>query len=162
MRTYVLAISGIIAAGSLLSLMLPEGQTKKYVKGILSLIILYVVISPLPKLLSSDFDIKNVIGADYTEYSSDEDFLDGISANSFKTREKLLADYLSGKGVKATVRFVGKTGNAKEIDYVNVILAREAFTADKSNSIDIDEIRKSAAAFSGVAEEDIRVFYERR
>ena len=161
MRTYVLAISGIIAAGSLLSLMLPEGQTKKYVKGILSLIILYVVISPLPKLFASDFDIENVIGADYTEYSSDEDFLDGISANSFKTREKLLADYLSATGVKATVRFVGKTGNEKEIDYVNVILAREAFTADKSNSIDIGALKSEISKFSGVPEDKLRVFYER-
>lgn len=55
MGAWLLKITGVIALSTLSSLLIPNGQTKKYVKGIFALITLFVLVSPLPKLLKSDF-----------------------------------------------------------------------------------------------------------
>lgn len=51
MGAWLLKITGVIALSTLSSLLIPNGQTKKYVKGIFALITLFVLVSPLPKLL---------------------------------------------------------------------------------------------------------------
>ena len=52
MGAWLLKITGVIALSTLSSLLIPNGQTKKYVKGIFALITLFVLVSPLPKLLN--------------------------------------------------------------------------------------------------------------
>lgn len=161
MGAWLLKITGVIALSTLSSLLIPNGQTKKYVKGIFALITLFVLVSPLPKLLKSDFSgFPNAFDT-ATELEIDETFLYGVATNAHKTQERNIEKFLKEKGIEAKVKFVVKSETSSEIDYVNVILSDKSFERDKSNSIDIGALKREISKFSGVPEDKLRVFYER-
>lgn len=161
MGAWLLKITGVIALSALSSLLIPNGQTKKYVKGIFALITLFVLVSPLPKLLKSDFSgFPNAFDT-AGELEIDETFLYGVATNAYKTRERNIEKFLKEKGIEAKVKFVVKSETSSEIDYVNVILSDKSFERDKSNSIDIGALKSEISKFSGVPEDKLRVFYER-
>ena len=58
MSEWLIGVVGIISLGLLLEILIPEGQTSKYVKGAFSLLVIFVVISPLPKLLNGEYDFN--------------------------------------------------------------------------------------------------------
>lgn len=161
MGAWLLKITGVIALSTLSSLLIPNGQTKKYVKGIFALITLFVLVSPLPKLLKSDFSgFPNAFDT-VSELEIDETFLYGVATNAYKTQERNIEKFLKEKGIESKVKFVVKSETSSEIDYVNVILSDKSFERDKSNSIDIGALKREISKFSGVPEEKLRVFYER-
>lgn len=161
MGAWLLKITGVIALSTLSSLLIPNGQTKKYVKGIFALITLFVLVSPLPKLLKSDYSgFPNAFGT-VAELEIDETFLYGVATNAYKTQERNIEKFLKEKGIEAKVKFVVKSETSSEIDYVNVILSDKSFERDKSNSIDIGALKSEISKFSGVPEDKLRVFYER-
>lgn len=161
MGAWLLKITGVIALSALSSLLIPNGQTKKYVKGIFALITLFVLVSPLPKLLKSDFSgFPNVFDT-ATELEIDETFLYGVATKAYKTQERNIEKFLKENGIKAKVKFVVKSETSSEIDYVNVILSDKSFERDKSNSIDIGALKSEISKFSGVPKDKLRVFYER-
>lgn len=161
MGAWLLKITGVIALSTLSSLLIPNGQTKKYVKGIFALITLFVLVSPLPKLLKSDFSgFPNAFDT-VSELEIDETFLYGVATNAYKTQERNIEKFLKENGIEAKVKFVVKSETSSEIDYVNVILSDKSFERDKSNSIDIGALKNEISKFSGVPEDKLRVFYER-
>lgn len=161
MGAWLLKITGVIALSALSSLLIPNGQTKKYVKGIFALITVFVLVSPLPKLLKSDFSgFPNAFDT-VSELEIDETFLYGVATNAYKTQERNIEKFLKEKGIEAKVKFVVKSETSSEIDYVNVILSDKSFERDKSNSIDIGALKNEISKFSGVPEDKLRVFYER-
>lgn len=161
MGAWLLKITGVIALSTLSSLLIPDGQTKKYVKGIFALITLFVLVSPLPKLLKSDFSGFSNAFDTVSELEIDETFLYGVATNAYKTQERNIEKFLKEKGIEAKVKFVVKSETSSEIDYVNVILSDKSFERDKSNSIDIGALKNEISKFSGVPEDKQRVFYER-
>lgn len=161
MGAWLLKITGVIALSALSSLLIPNGQTKKYVKGIFALITLFVLVSPLPKLLKSDFSgFPNAFDT-AVELEIDETFLYGVATNAYKTQERNIEKFLKENGIEAKVKFVVKSETSSEIDYVNVILSDMSFERDKSNSIDIGALKSEISKFSCVPEDKLRVFYER-
>lgn len=161
MGAWLLKITGVIALSTLSSLLIPNGQTKKYVKGIFALITLFVLVSPLPKLLKSDFSgFPNAFDT-VSELEIDETFLYGVATNAYKTQERNIEKFLKENGIEAKVKFVVKSETSSEIDYVNIILSDKSFERDKSNSIDIGALKNEISKFSGVPEDKLRVFYER-
>lgn len=161
MGAWLLKITGVIALSALSSLLIPNGQTKKYVKGIFALITLFVLVSPLPKHLKSDFSgFPNAFDT-VSELEIDETFLYGVATNAYKTQERNIEKFLKEKGIEAKVKFVVKSETSSEIDYVNVILSDKSFERDKSNIIDIGALKSEISKFSGVPEDKLRVFYER-
>ncbi len=161
MGAWLLKITGVIALSTLSSLLIPNGQTKKYVKGIFALITLFVLVSPLPKLLKSDISgFPNAFDT-VSELEIDETFLYGVATNAYKTQERNIEKFLKENGIEAKVKFVVKSETSSEIDYVNVILSDKSFERDKSNSIDIGALKSEISKFSGVPEDKLRVFYER-
>ena len=56
MNEWIMSIVGITALGVLMDILLPEGETNKYIKGIFALFTVFVIIYPLPKIANGDFD----------------------------------------------------------------------------------------------------------
>ena len=116
MGAWLLKITGVIALSALSSLLIPNGQTKKYVRGIFALITLFVLVSPLPKLLKSDFSgFPNAFDT-VSELEIDETFLYGVATNAYKTQERNIEKFLKEKGIEAKVKFVVKSETSSEID----------------------------------------------
>ncbi len=160
MSGWIMGIVGVICLSVLVDILLPDGQTNKYIKGIFALITLYVIISPLPAFLSKDYSLDEVLSFDAVEFAIDDDFLDGISTNPFKSREDALAAYLTKCGYANTsVRYVSRVENSAEVDYINVYLTKASLPTDVSHSVVSENVKSLAADFSGIEKEDIRVLY---
>ena len=78
MSGWILSIVGMVLTVTLCEIMLPEGQTAKYVKGVISLMVVYVVIAPIPALLQSKIDINSFFDFSLASYETDETFIELI------------------------------------------------------------------------------------
>lgn len=58
MANWILSIVGIICLGILIEIVLPQGKTTKYIKGVFSLVVILVIVSPLPKLIGKEYEIN--------------------------------------------------------------------------------------------------------
>ena len=66
-----MSIVGVICLGVLLEIVLPEGQTAKYVKGAFSLLVVFVIAAPLPALFKNDFKFS----VDSSAFVVDEEYI---------------------------------------------------------------------------------------
>lgn len=53
MQAWIASIVGIVVLGVLIEIILPEGESRKYIRGVYGLIVVWVLVSPLPKLLQA-------------------------------------------------------------------------------------------------------------
>ena len=86
---WVLSIVGIVLLTLVVDIVLPEGQTGKYIKSVLAIITVFVIASPVPTLLSGDIDVSGVM-SDYDAADVDEAFLQDL----FETRMEAVKDTL--------------------------------------------------------------------
>ncbi|MBO4472509.1 MAG: stage III sporulation protein AF [Clostridia bacterium] len=75
MTGWILSIVGMVLSVTLTEILLPEGQTAKYIKGVISLMVVYVVIAPIPALLQSKIDINTFFDFSLSSYESDDAFI---------------------------------------------------------------------------------------
>ena len=91
---WVLSIVGIVLLTLVVDIVLPEGQTGKYIKSVLAIITVFVIASPVPTLLSGDIDVSGVM-SDYDAADVDEAFLQDL----FETRKDTLESEFAEEGV---------------------------------------------------------------
>ena len=95
-----MSIVGVICLGLLLEIVLPEGQTAKYVRGAFSLLVVFVIAAPLPKLLKTDWQL-NLDG--YT-FEVDDKYVNSTYAAYTENTAANLERYLSENGYAARVK----------------------------------------------------------
>lgn len=136
---WVLSIAGICIMSVLVDLIIPDGQTRKYIKAIFSFFVIIVVISPLPKLVKSDFDIDSIIAGDDVELQ--EDFIYQINRNKLDAIAEDIEKDLFNQGIEGVQILISANifTNELEIDAVFVDLFEMVITS-KSEHIDINEI----------------------
>lgn len=78
MSGWILSIAGMVLTVTLVEVLLPEGSTSKYIKGVISLMVVYVVIAPIPSLLRSEIDINSFFDFSGNGYESDAAFIEII------------------------------------------------------------------------------------
>lgn len=58
--TWLLSVAGVSIISVIVDIVLPTGQTSKYIKAIFGFCIMLVIISPLPKLVSGNFKLDDL------------------------------------------------------------------------------------------------------
>ena len=90
MKEYILSILGIVLIGSLIDIIVPEGKTSKFIKGMYAIFVLAVIINPLSKLLKkTSFYIQTSSGV---ASESSKLIYDDIVANKEIYVKKVLED----------------------------------------------------------------------
>ena len=59
--SWVLSIVGIVILTLIVDIILPEGQTNKYIKSVFAVITVFVIALPIPSLFNGDIDIGGVL-----------------------------------------------------------------------------------------------------
>ena len=62
MNAWLLSIVGVVSLGVLLEILLADGETAKYIKGVFALAVVLILVAPLPKFLNKDFDLNDFFG----------------------------------------------------------------------------------------------------
>lgn len=71
MGAWIMSIVGVICLGVLLEIVLPEGQTAKYVKGAFSLLVVFVIAAPLPAIFKKEYKFS----VDSSVFQVDEEYI---------------------------------------------------------------------------------------
>lgn len=98
MQAYILSVLGIVLVSVLIEIILPSGQTAKYIKGMFSIFVVFVLINPVIKFFKSDFDVSKYLVAD--SVAVDKKLLKNLYESQIETSEKNLQMLLDEEGFK--------------------------------------------------------------
>lgn len=137
--SWVMAVAGICVLGVLVELVLPNGQTKKYIKGIFAFIVVLVIISPLPSILKKEFSIDDIFEEDAIIIQ--EDFIYQVNKNRLETLENMVVTDLEEQGIKGVSIIINANifTNQMKIDTVFVDLSHVVINENMEH-IDINEL----------------------
>lgn len=96
MSGWLIGIVGVVSLGALIEVLLPEGENSKYIRGIFSIIVIFVIISPLPKLAKGDY-IKGFT-SQTQGVSIDEEYYESAKENIQEKIKDNLAEKLEKAG----------------------------------------------------------------
>ena len=144
MTGWILSIVGMVLTITLAEIMLPEGQTAKYIKGVISLMIVYVVIAPIPSLLQSKIDINSFFDFSSQSYESDRTFIEIIKEDKQSALSEGLKTVFEKSGLK-TASAIVVMGEDSSVDIVILTASEE----------DMDAACRLTAECLGVKEERI-------
>lgn len=139
---WIMQIAGISVLSVLVDLMMPNGQTKKYIKGVFAFIIIFIIISPIPALINKEIDIDDIF---QEEIELQDDYIYQINRNRLSAYEKSIINDLKREGINE----VGININANiftsdmEINAVFVDLSQVVIN-ENIQHIDINELVKSS------------------
>lgn len=76
MSGWIMGIVGVIALATLADILLPEGETAKYIKGFLAVFVVAAIVAPIPLFFSGEWDLEQVIRQN--DIVADEELLDKL------------------------------------------------------------------------------------
>lgn len=120
MNAWLLSIVGVVSLGVLLEILLADGETSKYIKGVFALAVVLVLVAPIPKFLNKNFDINEFFGDEIVAQST---FLQSVNERRNTEREnKVLAELKKSNIPAEKVRVYYLRGDLDYIDVVKVYL----------------------------------------
>lgn len=146
MAGWILSIVGTVLTVTLAEVMLPEGQTAKFIKGVISLMIIYVVIAPIPALLQSKIDVNEFFDFSAEGYRSDNAFIEIIKEDKQSALSQELNQAFKDRGVR--------TASAAVLLDAGYEVTQVYLTVSKR---DLDEAYRLIVRSLGVKEEKIVV-----
>ena len=146
MSGWVLSVTAVVCLTVLLDIIMPDGQMKKYVKGIVSIIVIFVIVTPLASLAVGKFDLTK------GNITIDSDMLASLESTSDRYREIQLEGMLSEDGITADVKIVSENGKKK----VEVIIKNEVLSENEMNILK-QKVSKTVAEFLDIDDSDVGV-----
>lgn len=98
MTAWILSIAGVTVLSVLVDLILPSGQTAKYIKNVFAFIMILVIISPLPSLLKGNFKINEIFESE--EIVLQENFIYQINKDKLDQLEKNIESEIEEAGMQ--------------------------------------------------------------
>ena len=123
---YVLTVAGVTILMALLELILPSGGLHAFTKGIMSIIIVFVIASPLPKLL------KNGFSFDFEEGVANQSVLETVENQQISQTKQILENGLAQMGYKNVNLLL-------DASFENGILKIKTIFVDMSNLVLTDK-----------------------
>ena len=106
MAVWILSIVGTVLTITLTEVMLPEGTTAKFIKGVISLMVIYVVIAPIPVIMQSKIDLSSFFDFSLSSYESDAEFIGIIKEDKQSALAEEINAAFAERGLAASVKLV--------------------------------------------------------
>ena len=121
MTAYILSVIGIVFLGVLVDVIMPEGMMNKYIKGMFGIVSLFVIISPIAKIINSDIKIEDVF---YNSSATvvDKDFLEATNKQIKKQLEITIETNLLNAGFENTIVEIECNLSAEQFAIKKVII----------------------------------------
>ena len=152
---WILSIAGVVVVGVIIDLILPDGQMTKYIKGVVAIITVLVIVTPLTAISSNDvsFNIDNNIVID-------NELIYTINENKIQELNDMIEERLESSGYDNVDIIISADLYSYElqIEKVFVDLSQVVINEDLAN-IDkyTTDIKNIIRAVLNVGEEDILI-----
>lgn len=142
MATWVMSVVSVVVLMALLDLFMAEGKTKKYIKGIMSIIVIAVIIAPLPKILNKNISISEVFNIENSNnnLSADNDYLFRLYSAQYTQKERKIEDILYENGIEGAVVKINIYQFDEQISVINVLVSlQKAVITTINKNININD-----------------------
>ena len=93
MSGYLLTLLGIVLLGVLIEVILPPGTTSKYISGIFSIFVMFVILSPILTWIRSDYKLSDYFTK--TDIQLNEKLLYNINNSKLSEIEQVIIEELN-------------------------------------------------------------------
>lgn len=161
LSAWILSIAGVVLLSVLVELILPAGSMNKYIKGIFAFIIMFVILSPIPKLLNQNIDISSWF--DSQTIKVDEDYLQQLNYDKMIKLQSDIESEISSYGYNNVNIYISSDifDNTFSVKSVTVDLTELVITenAEHINIVKIKQhITEIIKSHINIGEDEI--FYE--
>ena len=145
--TWIISVVGVILLSVLTDVLLPEGQMNKYVKGIFSILLIFVIIAPLADFIRKDIEIGDLLNFDMES--------DGIvvEKSEIVEMEESLRTDLETLGIQCEKVVIFSRENN-----INTIVGVNVFLKEKKEEKQVDMIRKIITSKINIEQEKIFIY----
>lgn len=103
MGQWVVTVAGIAILSVLCDIILPDGQTRKYIKTVIGVIVTLVMLQPLANLLSESFIKSNYQSEGYSDVRVQHSYLDMVDDKQLQSHLSSAEKMLQARGVNVEV-----------------------------------------------------------
>lgn len=159
MSYYLLTLLGVILLGVLVDVLLPSGSTAKYISGIFSIFVVFVIINPLLSFIKNGYNLRDYFSSEQIEL--DGQLLASFNKSKVQAVEQDIEQELASngyEGVDIQIQFEMQDEDVK----ITQVVADISNLVIKENSVNINKyvyIRQVVMSKVAVSEEVI-VFCE--
>lgn len=153
---YILSIIGIVFLGVLVDVVLPDGEMNKFIKGMFALIAVFVIVSPISKLVNTDITVEKLADTSI-QIEVDNDFLSATTNQYINSLQNILKAKLTDSGYEnINVTINGYlSNNVLVIEKVKIDISNMVLTKEKQHINKYTEITKIAVESLNVEESDV-------
>lgn len=121
MTAWISGIIGVIALSILIDILLPEGETSKYIKGFVAVFVVAVIVAPLPAFINKDWKLEDF--ADTQAVIADGDYVRRVVEMQAESDERRAESLLAEKGYEnVQVVILAKEANIYIIESMQIDL----------------------------------------
>lgn len=155
MQGYIIGVLGIVIISVLVEIILPSGQTAKYIKSILAVFVVYVLVNPIITFFKSDFDLSKYLNTNNIELN--QTLLKDMYKNQIETKEKDLENLLQTKGYEQVeITLVYEISeDCMNISKVKINIENLVITSNSENINKYQFIRQVVMSQLAIKEEDV-------
>lgn len=133
MGGWMIAIAGVVMLGVLIEIIMPEGESKKYIGGVFALIVVLVIVSPLPKLLGSKSGVFSSWGQKEDQIGISQPWVQSVNERKLESDRQKATMFLEKKGFEnANVVMICTNETIYRVERIRIDLNREASAAQQS------------------------------
>ncbi len=151
MSGWILSVTAVICLTVLMDIVMPDGQMNKYVKGITSLIVVFVVVSPLASIFKGEFDFS----LKSEEFKNDSVIAARLEAGNIVYDEKACEFAFENLGIDAEISIAVNKGEKKAA----IIIAKQVLD-EKDMNILITQVTEIVEKIADVKRENIEVEFK--
>lgn len=155
---YVLSIVGAVVLMTVADIIMPDGETAKYIKSTLSIFLVLIIITPIANFLSGSTDLSGFLINEKVQ--TDYSFINKLNEKKADALEEKTENYLKQKGytnVGVNILYTGSTEGI-EIDYVHLDLINLVFNSNDEHINIIDNIVEYVSVYLNVTKENIYTY----
>lgn len=140
LSAWVLSIVGIVVLTLMVDIIIPEGKTGKYIKGVFAMLTVFVIAMPLPKIFNSEFDLEEFLQQN-TSASADYDVLENIYYMRLERLEQKIITSAEREGIKNMEVKINALNNNSFVEIQSIeINLKNVVIEEKNPNINIVDI----------------------
>lgn len=157
---WVISIAGVVVLSTAIEILMPAGSINKYIRSVLAIVCMFVIISPIPKILNSGLSITDIFYNNSLETSIDYSFVEYINGKKVDLIERDVEIYLEGKGFKDVAIEIEAAylGTDTEILFVKADLKNLVILSADKNINSNDEITSLICNYFTINKEKVLLY----
>ena len=108
MGQWVITVAGISILAVLCDIILPDGQTRKYIKTVIGIIVTLVMLHPIANFVQGPLTINDYQSSDYSNVQVQQSYLDMVDDKQLKSKITTAQSVLKANGLEVQVVEINK------------------------------------------------------